>query len=247
LLTQAAKSGGSGVIATVYRLVLGGLVTRGRIAVLGLLGVVGIVVGIAVGAADVTDRAQAAADLVNGFGLTVYVPVVTLVFASAALGDPAEDGSLVYLWLRPVARWRIVAGALGATLTVTLPLVVVPMTVMAIVAGGDGGLVAGAALASAVGVVAYASLFCYVGLRVRRALVWGLAYVLLWEGFVSAAGDNAARLAVRSYTRSILARAGDVELRLGDISPAYAIVVPLAVAGLAFFVTTRRLHRTEVA
>src|SRR5262245_14642643 len=100
------------VIATVYRIVLGGLVTRGRIIVLGLLGIVGVIVGIAVGSADVTDRAQAAADLVNGFGLTVYVPVVTLVFASAALGDPAEDGSLVYLWLRPVARWRIVAGAL---------------------------------------------------------------------------------------------------------------------------------------
>lgn len=235
------------MIATIYKIVMGGLVTKGRLIVLGLLGVVGIVVGIAVGAADVDDPAKAAADLVNGFGLTVYVPVVTLVFASAALGDPAEDGSLVYLWLRPVARWRIVGGALGAILTVTLPLVVVPVTLMAITAGGDGGLIFGAAAASAVGVIAYASLFCYVGLRVRRALVWGLAYVLLWEGFVSAAGKNAARLAVRSYTRSILARASDVELRLGDISPVYAVMVPLVVAGLAFLLTTRRLYRTEVA
>jgi hypothetical protein len=77
--------------------------------------------------------------------------------------------------------------------------------------------------------------------------VWGVAYVLLWEGFVSAAGKNAARLAVRSYTRSILADFGDVELRLGDISPAYALIVPLVVAALAFLITTRRLHRTEVA
>lgn len=235
------------MIATVYGIVLRGLVTRGRIILLSLLGVLGVVVAVAVGAADVTDRAKAAANLVNGFGLTVYVPVVTLVFASAALGDPAEDGSLVYLWLRPVPRWRIVAGALGATLTVALPIVVVPVTAMALVAGGDAGLVAGAALASAIGVVAYASLFCYVGLRVRRALVWGLAYVLLWEGFVSAAGKNAARLAVRSYTRSILADFGDVKLRLGDISPAYAVIVPLVVAALAFLITTRRLHRTEVA
>lgn len=235
------------MIATVYGIVLRALVTKGRIILLSLLGVLGVVVAVAVGTADVADRAKAAADLVNGFGLTVYVPVVTLVFASAALGDPAEDGSLVYLWLRPVPRWRIVAGALGATLTVALPIVVVPVTAMAIVAGGDAGLVTGAALASAIGVIAYASLFCYVGLRVRRALVWGLAYVLLWEGFVSAAGKNAARLAVRSYTRSILADFGDVTLRLGDISPAYAVIVPLVVAALAFLITTRRLHRTEVA
>ncbi len=235
------------MIATVYGIVLRGLVTKGRIILLSLLGVLGVVVAVAVGSADVADRAKAAADLVNGFGLTVYVPVVTLVFASAALGDPAEDGSLVYLWLRPVPRWRIVAGALGATLTVALPIVVLPVTAMAIVARGDAGLVTGAALASTIGVVAYAALFCYVGLRVRRALVWGLAYVLLWEGFVSAAGQNAARLAVRSYTRSILADFGDVKLRLGDISPAYAVIVPLVVAGVAFLITTRRLHRTEVA
>lgn len=235
------------MIATIYRLVLGGLATRGRIVLLGLLGVAGIIVGVAVGAGDVADQTEAAAQLVNGFGLTVYAPVVTLVFASAAFGDPAEDASLVYLWLRPVPRWKIVAGALGATLIITLPLVVVPMTLMALAAGGGSGVVWGTAASCTVAVVAYATIFCYIGLRVRRALVWGLAYVLLWEGFVASAGRNAARLAVRAYTRSILANASGVELNLGDVSPAYALAVPVLVTALAFWLTSRRLTRTEVA
>ncbi len=233
--------------ATVYRIVLGGLATRGRLVLLGLLGLVGIVVGLAVGMGDADDPTRAAAEVVNGFGLSVYAPVVTLVFASAALGDLAEDGSLVYLWLRPVPRWQIVAGALAATLTITLPLVVVPTTLMAVAADGGGGVVAGAAASSAVAVVAYAAIFGYIGLRVRRALVWGLAYVLLWEGFVASAGRNAARLAVRAYTRSILGRASGIELRLGTVSPVLSVLVPVLVAAAAFALTARRLARTEVA
>ena len=31
--------------------------------------------------------------------------------ALAALGDMREDGTLVYLWLRPMDRWAIVVGA----------------------------------------------------------------------------------------------------------------------------------------
>ena len=57
------------------------------------------------------------------------MPVTTLVFAAASLGDFREDGTLVYLWLRPVPRWQIIAAALGASITVTLPLVLVPLVV----------------------------------------------------------------------------------------------------------------------
>ena len=40
----------------------------------------------------------------DSYGLSLLIPVVALVFASAALGYLAEDGTLVYLWLRPLAR-----------------------------------------------------------------------------------------------------------------------------------------------
>jgi len=41
------------------------------------------------------DRPDAAFSVVDGYGVSVLVPIVSLVFASAALGDAAEDGTLV--------------------------------------------------------------------------------------------------------------------------------------------------------
>ena len=230
-----------------YQVMLRMLVTRGRVALLASLGGLAILLGFAIGAGDDFDRVGNAADFVNAFGLSLLTPIVALVFASASLGDPSEDATLVYLWLRPVPRHRIVVAALLGSLTVAAPLTVIPLTIAAALASADGGVVAGTALAASVAVVAYCALFVWLGLRVRRALVWGLAYILIWEGFIANAGDNAAKLAVRAYSRSILARVAEVDLRLGDITLGAAIVVPLVVAVAATAIASRRLARQDVA
>lgn len=230
-----------------YRALLAAQVTKGRILGLGALGLVAVVLGVAIGVTPEADPIDDGTLMINGFGLSLFVPVVTLVFASAVLGDPNEDGTLVYLWLRPIARWRIVALALAATLTVALPVVVLPMTAAA-AATGAGGTLIGATLAScALGTVAYAAVFMWLGLRVRRALVWGLAYVLVWEGFVATAGATPARLAIRAHTRSLLTRISEGPERLVEVSLATAIVVPLVAAVVAAALTVRRLQRQDVA
>ena len=98
--------------AAIYRVVLGAIATKGRLVLLVALGAVAVLVGLLVGAADSVDPEQGAADLVNGYGLSVLAPVVSLVFAAAALGDMNEDNTLVYVWLRPVPR-ETIAGAAG--------------------------------------------------------------------------------------------------------------------------------------
>jgi ABC-2 type transport system permease protein len=235
------------MLATVYRIILRTQVSLGRIAFLALLASVGLVVGLAIGVGDVFDRLDAGTNLINAFGLSLYAPVATLVLASAALSDPIDDGTMVYLWLRPMGRWKIGLGALLATWTVTLPLVLVPMVGMAVLSGGGPSLVRGTLLAGSLAVIAYGALFVLLGLWVRRALIWGLAYILLWEGFVAIAGDNAQRLAIRSYTRSLLSDATGVDLFLADIAVAASVIVPLVVAALAFALTTWRLRKMEVA
>ena len=118
-----------------------------------------------------------------------------------------------------------------------------------------GGLFAGASNQATLGgvgaailaVSAYGAVFTWLGLRTKRPLSWGLAYVLVWEGFVARAGNGAARLAVASYTRSILARAAHVELRLANRAQWTSLVLPLIVTVLGLILTTRRLRRTDVA
>lgn len=247
----------------IYRLLLRSQVTRARVLALLALGVVGIVVGAAIGAAgarhgiEVTPRRLATADVVdpvlrgarfvNTFGLSLLVPVTALVFAAAALGDPADDGTLVYLWLRPVRRSRIVVAAAASSFTVAWPLVVVPLTLAAWATRGGGRLVLGTVLSATVALAAYTGLFCALGLRVKRSLVWGLLYIFIWEGFVATANDTAGRLAVRTYARSILADVADVNLRFSAISSPARWIVPLVVAAVALAYASWRLARQDIA
>jgi ABC-2 type transport system permease protein len=230
-----------------YRLFLTTQATRGRVLGLLALGAVAVILGFAIGHSATADPIDDGTILVSAFGLGLFVPVSTLVFASAVLGDPNEDGTLVYLWLRPVARWRIVLAALAATLTVTLPVVVVPMVLAAMATGAGRPLVAGTLYACLVATVAYCGVFTWLGLRVKRALLWGVAYILVWEGFVARSGRMASRFAIRASARSLLTRISGGPHRLISVSKPTSIAIPLVAAAVAVFLTVRRLTRQDVA
>ncbi len=231
-----------------YGIVVRQLVTRGRLIALVIVGAAVAVVAGAIGAADeIDDPLEAGVRVIADLGFTALVSIVALVFASAALGDAREDGTLVYLWLRPMHRWPIAVGAWGAAATVSLPLTVVPLAVASSLIDGGGSLTGATVLATVVGVVAYAAIFVLAGLLFKNSIVWGLGYILIWEGIVAAFGDLAARLAIRGYTRSIITAITDVDLELGDLSLAAGIAVPLVAAALALALASRRLAKMDVA
>jgi ABC-2 type transport system permease protein len=244
----AAAAPTVGVLTALYRLVLRTQARRGRLLTLGAIALVGVLVAVAIASAETTtvqSDVQTAVDYVDAIGLGFILPITALVFSAAALGDFREDGSLVYLWLRPVARWKIVAAATAASISVALPLVLVPLLVGAAIIGGADAI--GATLASVVlGVVTYTAIFVAVGLRTHRALLWGLVYVLLWEGFISRAA-GAARLSVSNYLRSVLAHLSDTDVDMANASLATGVIVPLVVSVLAFAYASRRFQRQDVA
>ena len=233
-------------MSAVFRLVLRTQVTRGRAAALGAVGVLGILLGVAIGRGSSFDKADAAYGFVGGYGLGLLVPLTALVFAAAALGDPAEDGTLVYLWHRPIARWKIVGAATAAALCIAVPFAVVPTVVAAAATGGGGALVTGAAASSLLAAAAYSGIFLCLGLVVRRALAWGLAYVLIWEGFVARSGTGPARLSILVYARSVLADLGDHDPPRLAASLTVAVIVPIVVALLGIALTTWTLRRIDV-
>lgn len=237
-----------GAIRLTYGIVLRQLVTRGRVIALALVGIVVAGVSIAVGVAgDPSDPLETGVRLVADLGFTTLVPIVALVFASASLGDMREDGTLVYLWLRPMDRWPVVIGAWLAALTVSAPLTLVPLIASAVTVEGGSSLVLATFVAGTVGVIAYTALFVLVGLVLRNPIVWGLGYILIWEGIVAAFGDFAARLAIRGYTRSIITSITDIDLDLGDLALGAAIVVPLLASAVALVLASMRLRSMDVA
>ncbi|MDW3213629.1 MAG: hypothetical protein R8G01_06520 [Ilumatobacteraceae bacterium] len=239
--------GVASAIRLTYGVVLRQLITRGRVAALMLVGVVVTVVAVAVGAADASsDPVETGVRLISDLGFTTLVPIVALVFASAALGDLREDSTLVYLWLRPMDRWPVVVGGWLASVTVSLPLTLVPLTVSSIVVDGGSDLVVATLLAAVVGVIAYSAIFVLAGLMLKNAIVWGLGYILIWEGIVAAFGSFAAKLAIRGYTRSILTSITDVDLDLGDLGLAVGVVMPLLAAVVALAMAAVRLRSMDV-
>jgi ABC-2 type transport system permease protein len=97
-----------------------------------------------------------------------------------------------------------------------------------------------------VGLVAYVAVFTLFGVWLKRFIVWGLAYILIWEGFIAQAGAGVARIALRKYTRSILVDRTGVDLELADFSLAMAVVVPFVVAGVALAIAAWRLARQDI-
>ena len=232
---------------TVWRVLVRSIATRLRVAGLSLLGLGAIILGISVRLANPFDRPNAAWSLVDSYGLSLLVPVVSLVFASAALGDVAEDGTLVYLWLRPYPRWQLAVAAFAASVTVVVPVAVLPLVLAAALTGEGGRLVAGAAVGGLLMTVAYSAVFCGLGLRVRRALAWGLAYLLIWEQAVARVSHGAARASLFVNTRSVAAYIAHHPPPRNAVEWTTGLVVPLLVVVVALVLTARSLDRGEIA
>jgi ABC-2 type transport system permease protein len=234
-------------IALTYRLVLRQLVTRGRLVALTLVGGLVVLVAVLVGRSEATgDELERAVRLISDLGFTLVVPVVSLVFASAALGDMREDGTLVYLWLRPMDRWPVVAGSWLAAITLSLPITLIPLVISSVAVDGGSTLTSATLLAGVIGVVSYSALFVLVGLLLKNPIVWGLGYILIWEGLVAQFFGSVAKAAIRGYTRSIITSRTGVDLELGDLALGPAIAVPLLVTVGAIALAAVRLRSMDV-
>ena len=209
------------------------------------IGAIGLVVRSRADVVGVPD--ELVATLVAALVLTLYAPLISLVQAAAVVGDLRDDGTLVYLWLRPVPRWKLALAAALAVAVRSAPLAVLAAVVLTVAAGGSTGLVVAAGYSALLACVGYAGLFSFLGLAVRRALVWGLVYVLVWEGVVGTFGALPARLAVSSYSTSLLAHLGGTPVPDQGVGLAWAWAGPLLIALVALLASHRRLLRGEVA
>jgi ABC-2 type transport system permease protein len=234
-------------LLALYRLLLRTQITIPRLLGIGALGALSILLGLFARLDD--NSPQAAADAVSVYGLGILVPFATLWLGTSAIGDLVEDKLLVYLWLKPVPRWQLPAAAILATVSVVVPLTVLPLTASAVVAG-SGDVAWPTLLAASLAALAYAGLFVAAGLWFRRAVWWGLAFVLIWENVVAYTAEGAARFTVFGWASSVLSLAEDlapdVDVELEAGSPTVAFVVLPAIAVAAWLAATWRNGRADI-
>jgi ABC-2 type transport system permease protein len=183
--------------------------------------------------------------------VSTLVPLVALVFGTAALGSELDDGTAIYLITKPIARWRIIAAktaaAAGLAVVVTAPAAFIAA---AILAAGSTGLAtaAGYGIGAAVAAVLYAAIFLALSLVTSRALAIGLIYVLAWEGFLAGLFAGTRTFSIRQYALSIAdlvaggSGAASGELLAGTV----AVVLSFAVLAIAVAVAVARLRVYEI-
>ena len=186
----------------------------------------------------------------------IVLPVVSLVFGTAALGDERRDGTLSFILLRPLPR-LVLAGAklLGAWLA-TLAVVGVGAVCMSVVLGlrfsewgSLGPLFLGVALSS----LSYVSVFLVLGYLTQRAVLIGLVYAFIWESGMTTAVTSLAtvslmRVGLSAYAGLVPTRRVYLDELLGSVQPGAggAVAKAVVIALLAVAGATALLRRRDV-
>jgi ABC-2 type transport system permease protein len=132
-----------------------------------------------------------------------------------------------------------------ATVSVVVPLTALPLTASAVVAGA-GDVAWATPLAASLGALAYSGLFVAAGFWFRRAVWWGLAFVLVWENFAAYTAEGAARFTVIGWASSVLGAAPGIDVQLEAGSVAAGLVVLPAIAFAAWLAATWRYGRADI-
>jgi len=184
--------------------------------------------------------------------LAIAVPILSLLLGTSAFAAESNDGTLMYLVTTTTPRWWIVLVRMLFTATVAAGL-------SALAVWGSGRIATGASdpmsvtqafgLAAALGAATYAAGFTAVALLTKRALVGGLAYVLFWEGILSATFPALNFLSVRQWMLAVAASMTDATSKRLDAGPSLnaALIGSAVVSVVAVIIATRRLSRPRLS
>lgn len=219
---------------TITRLALAALLGRKRFVLLLLFPAV--LVGLTVLVRLLTDSPEDATDVLFGVGLSLVLPLLALVAATAVMGPEVDDGSLVYLLAKPVSRHAVATSkyvvALGSVLVLS-PLLLLAVGVA--VDPDDVGTTAARVVGAAASAAAYTALFLALSTVWKHAVVAGLLFVLLWEGTLSNVFSGVSWLSVGQWGQRVAAALDDDVYRT-DVSLPWAILalVVVTVGGVWF-------------
>jgi ABC-2 type transport system permease protein len=220
------------IFLEIIRVTLRALLGRRRTILMLLLAGVPILVGLLVRANG--SGVEDLAGTLDGLVVRLVLPLVALVFGTAALGSELDDGTAIHLLTKPIRRSTIVvakivvAGSLAAAM-------LVPSTVLAglLLArpGADALATAGAvAVGVLVGSYVYVAIFVALSVVTTRGLIIGLGYALIWEGLLAGLLPGSQVFSVREYVRGIAEALSPstVDSIVGTGAIAYAAVALVA-------------------
>ncbi len=194
-------------------------------------------------------RPQSLVPALEGLIIMSVLPLVALIFGTAALGSEVDDGTAVHILTKPIPRWAIIVPKLVVAAGLTAVLLVPSTILSGILIGGTSShelaITFAFALAALIGSFVYCAIFVALSAATSRGLMIGLGYSLIWEGILAGALPGTQLLSVREYLRgiiSVLAPPDTLVSVVGGQGIALAAVTFLVAATLA----SVRLARFEI-
>ena len=223
------------------------LLGRRRIVLMVVLAALPVLVGLLIrlggGRSD-------APEILDSLVIRTVLPLIALVIGTSTIGSEIEDGTVVFLLGKPIARWRVALAKLTVAAGLTAALTVPPIVVTGLLVGGFGGSSMGTAfgfaLAAIAGGTAYAVAFAALGVVTTRALVVGLGYTLLWEGVLAGLLDGTRFLSIRQATLGVAAALTGEDAGADVLEPVVAATILVVVIVGGFLLTARALARFQV-
>lgn len=142
--------------------------------------------------------------VVFGYFLAFLLPLLTLAYASGAIGAERESRTLIWLLTRPLPRWAVYLAKYLGTMPWCVGVCGAAFAILCL-CGGEYGRRALVLYWPAVlaGSLAFGSLFHLIGALFRWPAVTGLVYVFFFELLVGALPGSLKQLSLSFYVRSL--------------------------------------------
>lgn len=192
------------------------MIRRKRIVSVGLLMLLPVVLAVAWRLLDTRGVISAELILANLGGM-VYVhamiALVSLAFGLSAIGETADEGTIIYYWTRPLSREAIYLGRLWAAQTVSGLLVAASLVLCFLVMTvGNFGVLSldflrlyvSACLVIVCGGFVYTAIFACVGTVLGRPMLPAILYAFGWESISGNAPLKLQELTVVFHLRNLM-------------------------------------------
>jgi ABC-2 type transport system permease protein len=239
---------------TIFALTMREFVSQRRSLLIILLAAVPVLLSVIVRLSDPEDLNRVewmTSTLLDGTMIRSILPLSCLLLGTAAFGNEIDGGTILYLLTKPIRRSEIVLAKFVSAASLSGVFLVGATIISGLIASESSAgadVVAGFSVAVAIGVLAYTALFILVSLVTQRALLFGLAYILVWEAIATDLFSATAYLSIRQYCLGIADLLSNVSEDTfdpkvtGAAAPFLAAIVTLGALGLA----VRSLERLQI-
>lgn len=183
------------------------MMRKGRvIGLLALASVPGLVYVLSAFDANEFELEALYSDIISTVGFSFAI--AALILTVATLREERDNGTLPYIYMRPVSRTSLALSSMGAGIAAGLTIAFggwMATVLAALAVGTDLAVVMPGLILFGVASVGYAAIFVPLGYLVPRSLLVGLGYVVVIESIVSNVVTGLAQLSIWRIAISVYA------------------------------------------